>query len=148
MKSLSIRYPVVLAPIAWSDGACNVEKWLIRLFCKIGGHNSEMTWVESQKEDRCAGELMLKITGHPYAARHGMLLVVEGRLAGPWVKELEIHCLEMSENQQQCVMIDLTNVTFIDAEGKALLTRLWQEGVELRASGCLTRCVVEEIQKK
>jgi len=42
-------------------------------------------------------------------------------------------------------MIDLTGVTFIDADGKALLTKLWQQGAELRALGCLTRCVVEEI---
>jgi len=42
-------------------------------------------------------------------------------------------------------VIDLTGVTFIDANGKALLTRLWQQGAELRAVGCLIRCVVEEI---
>ncbi|NJL17644.1 MAG: hypothetical protein HC938_11060 [Nitrospira sp.] len=36
-------------------------------------------------------------------------------------------------------------MTFIDAEGKAVLARLWREGAELQASGCLTRCIVEEI---
>jgi hypothetical protein len=39
----------------------------------------------------------------------------------------------------------LTGVTFLDADGKALLTKLWQQGAELFAAGCLTRCVVEEI---
>ncbi|MBX3330901.1 MAG: hypothetical protein KF722_10900 [Nitrospira sp.] len=75
-----------------------------------------------------------------------MSLRLEGRLAGPWIEELSASCHQMSVKQRRCVMIDLTGVTFIDAEGKALLTRLWQAGVELRASGCLTRCVIEEIR--
>jgi hypothetical protein len=41
----------------------------------------------------------------------------------------------------------LTGVTFIDANGKALLTKLWQQGAQLQAVGCLTRCIVEEITK-
>jgi ABC-type transporter Mla MlaB component len=51
----------------------------------------------------------------------------------------------MALNQQRCSMIDLTGVTFIDADGKALLADLWRQGVDLQASGCLTRCLVEEI---
>jgi hypothetical protein len=27
------------------------------------------------------------------------------------------------------------------------LTRMWQQGAELRAVGCLTKCIVEEITK-
>ena len=61
------------------------------------------------------------------------------------MEELNSYWRQMSVNQQSGTMIDLTSVTFIDADGKALLTRLWQQGAELRASGCLTRCVVEEI---
>jgi len=88
---------------------------------------------------------MLKITGQRDTALQGVSLVIEGRLAGPWVEELKTYCRVVVENQQQCTVIDLTGVTFIDAAGKALLARLWQDGVELRASGCLTRCIVEEI---
>jgi hypothetical protein len=43
------------------------------------------------------------------------------------------------------MMIDLTGVTFIDDGGKELLARLWRQGADLRAAGCLTRCIVEEI---
>jgi anti-anti-sigma regulatory factor len=43
------------------------------------------------------------------------------------------------------IVIDLAGVTFIDADGKTLLTMLWRQGATLRASGCLTRCMVEEI---
>ena len=90
---------------------------------------------------------MLKITSQLDPVREDMSLVLEGRLAGPWVEELRIYCRRVLENHQRCTMIDLTGVTFVDTEGKALLAQLWQQGVELRASGCLTRCLVEDITK-
>jgi len=90
---------------------------------------------------------MLKITVRQDAAPDSMSLILEGRLAGPWVEELNSYWREMLVNKQNCTMIDLTGVTFIDPNGKALLTRLWQQGAELRAAGCMTRCVVEEITK-
>ena len=88
---------------------------------------------------------MLKITGKKDAVPASMLIILEGKLAGPWVEELNSYWRQMSVNQQSCAVIDLTGVTFIDANGKALLTRLWHQGAELRAAGCLTRCIVEEI---
>ncbi len=88
---------------------------------------------------------MFKITSQPDAAAQRVFLVIEGRLAGPWVEELRTYCRMVSENQQRCMRIDLTGVTFIDAEGKALLARLWEEGTELQASGCLTSSVIKEI---
>jgi len=90
---------------------------------------------------------MLKITGQRDAAMDSMSLILEGRLAGPWVEELNSFWREMLVNKPNCTMIDLTGVTYIDGNGKALLTRLWQQGAELRAAGCMTRCVVEEITK-
>jgi len=88
---------------------------------------------------------MLKITGQRDAAPDSMSLILEGKLAGPWVEELNSYWCQISGNQQRETVIDLTGVTFIDANGKELLTRLWEQGAELRAAGCLTRCVVEEI---
>jgi anti-anti-sigma regulatory factor len=90
---------------------------------------------------------VLKITSQLDPVRPDMVLVLEGRLAGPWVEELKISCRRVVENHQWCTMIDLTGVTFVDAAGKTLLAQLWQQGVELRASGCLTRCLVEDITK-
>ena len=90
---------------------------------------------------------MLKITGQQDAAPDSMSLILEGRLAGPWVEELNSYWHQMSVNQQSHTVIDLTGVTFIDAPGKTLLTGLWRQGAELRAVGCLTRCIVEEITK-
>lgn len=88
---------------------------------------------------------MLKITQRQDASPRSLVLVLEGRLAGLWVEELDAYCRKMSENDHHCAVLDLTGVTFIDADGKSLLSRLWNRGAELRASGCLTRCVIEEI---
>lgn len=88
---------------------------------------------------------MLKITDHHDPVRQDRSLILEGRLAGPWVEELRTYCRRTFDNQRSCTRIDLTGVTFVDADGKALLTQLWKQGTQLQASGCLTRCVIEEI---
>jgi len=90
---------------------------------------------------------MLKITQHRDAESKSMSLILEGRLGGPWVEELDTCWRQMAANSPGGAVVDLTGVTFVDAEGKALLTRMWQQGAELRATGCLTRCIVEEITK-
>ena|SRR5437899_2202947 len=87
---------------------------------------------------------MLKITIHPEAGVTRLKL--EGRLAGPWVEELA-RCWRTVDSQQQSQVVDLSGVTFIDPEGKELLTKMWQQGAKLHAVGCLTRCIVDEISK-
>ncbi len=88
---------------------------------------------------------MLKITEQRSPEASFVSLILEGRLFGPWVEELNACCQRLLLSHGRSLMIDLSGVTFIDAEGKALLARLWREGGELHASGCLTRCIVEEI---
>jgi ABC-type transporter Mla MlaB component len=88
---------------------------------------------------------MLKITIHPEAGVARLKL--EGRLAGPWVEELDRCWREVAGTQQSHVAVDLTGVTFIDPEGKALLTKMWQQGAKLHAVGCLTKCIVEDLTK-
>jgi anti-anti-sigma regulatory factor len=90
---------------------------------------------------------MLKITEKKDTVPASMSIILEGKLAGPWVEELHSYWRQISGNQQSGAVIDLTGVTFIDVNGKALLTKLWQQGAELRAAGCLTRCIIEEITK-
>ena len=97
-------------------------------------------WREGEQE-------MLKITQQRNAASESMSLILEGRLGGPWVEELDICWRQMAANSQGGAVVDLTGVTFVDAKGKALLTRMWQQGADLRAAGCLTRCIVDEITK-
>ncbi|HWF60456.1 MAG TPA: hypothetical protein VN666_09120 [Nitrospira sp.] len=90
---------------------------------------------------------MLKITEQRGTEVDALTLVLEGRLAGPWVEELQASWYALSANEHHHVVINLADVTYIDAHGKTLLARLWRQGAELRASGCLTKCIVEEIRR-
>lgn len=75
-----------------------------------------------------------------------MNFALAGKLAGPWVQEFELCWRSAAGSQQVCpVRVDLTSVTFIDEEGKDLLGRMFQEGAELVASGCLNKCIVDGI---
>ena len=90
---------------------------------------------------------MLKITQQRDEASKSVSYKLEGRLAGPWVKELEACWRRTEARAKSRAVVDLTGVTFVDADGRALLTKMWQQGAELRAAGCLTRCLVEDITK-
>jgi len=87
---------------------------------------------------------VLKITTQMEA---GILFFgLEGNLAGPWVKELELCWRSAAGTQQNYqVRVELTSVAFIDEEGKALLEKMHGEGVGLLASGCLNKCIVDRI---
>jgi hypothetical protein len=77
-----------------------------------------------------------------------MIFALEGKLAGPWVKELEL-CWRSAGGTQQMypVRVELNAVSFIDAEGKALLTRMCRGGAQLVTTGCLNKCIVEGIMR-
>jgi hypothetical protein len=89
---------------------------------------------------------MLKITTH--VSDKATKITLEGRLAGPWIKELERswHEAEQSAGGRQLV-VDLT-VTFVEQEGKAVLTRMCQAGAELLATGCCMRSIVEDAKSQ
>ena len=91
---------------------------------------------------------MLKITTHIDIDANVTIFALEGRLAGPWVAELE-RCWKTTPVVQgkQGLRVDLTGVTYIDSEGKALLGRMHEKGAELIAAGCLTKCIIEEIMR-
>ena len=84
---------------------------------------------------------MLKITTRTEAMK--AIFELEGRLAGAWVDELERCWREIPPGY--AVEILLKAVTFIDDEGKKLLARLHEGGAELKASGCMTNCIVQQI---
>jgi hypothetical protein len=73
--------------------------------------------------------------------------VVQGTLVGPWVKELE-RCWEsvVTDHPYRSMLVDLAHVTFIDAEGRALLTRMRRKGVKLLSAGVLINAIVAEIE--
>ena len=88
---------------------------------------------------------MLRITIHDQA--QVTTFVIEGKLVGPWVKELE-KCWEraLAAEPSRAMLVDLVAVTFIDSEGRALLTRMRRQGVRLLSHGVLIDAIVAKIE--
>jgi len=85
---------------------------------------------------------MLKIS--VYRNGEEKTLILEGKLAGAWVSEAD-SSWKAESSQGRSVRVDLAGVTFIDAQGKALLARLHQEGASLVGNGCLTKAIIAEV---
>jgi ABC-type transporter Mla MlaB component len=77
---------------------------------------------------------VLRITIHEKES--GMGLVLEGRIAGPWVEELERVWVETAPRLgSRKLSIDLRNVTYADSGGKRILRDIFsQSGAELVAN--------------
>ena len=95
-----------------------------------------------------ASVAMLRITNRTDAG--GLtVLVLEGRLAGAWAEELARCWATLAGSADAgSVCVELDAVTFVDAVGKAVLRTMHQDGAALRASGLMTRAIVEEIERK
>lgn len=87
---------------------------------------------------------MLKVTTTTDSAK--TTLQLEGKLAGPWVGELERCWREIASNQ--AVTVSLHAITFIDDKGKDLLITMYRSGVELLGEGCMTKAIVEQIRER
>ena len=89
---------------------------------------------------------MLRITVHDNP--RSLTFQLEGRLAGPWLQELE-ECWRstLARQGKPTLCVDLTGVTFIDAAGQACLGTLHRQGAEFVAADCLTMAVVAEVAK-
>jgi anti-anti-sigma regulatory factor len=87
---------------------------------------------------------MLKITRRDEAGT--AVIQVEGKLAGPWVKELA-DSWRSAVAEQTPVRVDLTAVSFIDEAGEELLRTMHLERVELKAKGCFTSCLIQTIKQ-
>jgi hypothetical protein len=87
---------------------------------------------------------MLRITIHDEPG--SVKLQLEGKLAGPWVREAE-DCWRrtLAREGKSVLRFDLTGVMLIDAAGKAFLAAAYAQGAELVASGCLMRAIVAEL---
>lgn len=85
---------------------------------------------------------MLKIT--MLTDSTGTTFDLEGKLAGPWVQELE-SCWQRALINGRQVRVMLNAVTFIDSGGRKLLAEMRRQGAELAAEGCMTRAIIEEI---
>ena len=89
---------------------------------------------------------MLRITIHDKP--EALTFQLEGRLVGPWVRVLQ-ECWQdaNTRHRQRPLYVDLTEVTSIDAAGRACLSTLHREGVKFIASDCLIKDIVDEITR-
>jgi anti-anti-sigma regulatory factor len=87
---------------------------------------------------------MLRITVHD--SPRVLTFQLEGRMAGPWVRELE-ECWQdtVARRCDSAVRVDLTGVTFVDDAGRACLAAMYRQGAEFVAADCLTIGIVAEI---
>jgi hypothetical protein len=89
---------------------------------------------------------MLKITIDTTSG--GTTLKLEGRLAGPWVNELERAWLgALTDQASRPIVMDLCGATFIDAKGRELLRRVFCRGARFKTSGLFVKSIIEEIKE-
>jgi ABC-type transporter Mla MlaB component len=90
---------------------------------------------------------MLRITVHDKPRI--LTFRLEGRLAGPGLRELE-KCWQsnLARQGKPILCVDLTGVTFMDAAGQACLAALHRQGAEFLAADCLTKAIVAEITER
>ena len=73
---------------------------------------------------------------------------LEGKLTGPWVRELEQSWSGATAAAPgRAVVVDLSDVTYIDMAGKCLLARIHKSGAALIARGPLNQSIVDEITR-
>ena len=72
-------------------------------------------------------------------------LFLEGKLSGPCVDELD-KCWQTCPSTEMALLVDLTNVSFVDDHGKELLARMHNKGIKLFSRSVMTKCLIEEIE--
>ena len=90
---------------------------------------------------------MLRITTRE--SQGTVTLRLEGKLAGPWVFELERswHVTKQVEAGKK-FLVDLTGVTFIDSAGKNLLASIHRDGAQFTAVDLMTKSIIEEVTRR
>lgn len=72
-----------------------------------------------------------------------------GKLTGAWVGEFErLWRSTIAPNRSGSLVVDLCGVSFIDTRGAELLGLMSEQGADLRASGPLTKYIVEKLTRR
>jgi hypothetical protein len=87
--------------------------------------------------------LKITITETPEETRW----VLQGRLAEPWVTEVQASWNEVRRTHEGChCVVDLTDITCIGKGGEELLRSMFNEGAQFIASGFYIKNVLEELK--
>src|SRR5579872_4514180 len=91
---------------------------------------------------------MLKITVEEKRDRAGrsVRLILEGKLSGPWVAELETTWNRVSE-EPETVEVDLRALDFVSQAGEDLLRKMDRKGAKLVPGNQLMRACVAEMRR-
>lgn len=90
---------------------------------------------------------VLRITTRDIAGN--ISLFIEGKLAGPCVGELE-KCWRRAVAGEAPLpsLVDLTDVSYIDTNGKQLLSQMKEHGIKLVANGLMSKFLLDEIETR
>jgi len=91
----------------------------------------------------CAITIVIRITAQQESSTTRLFL--EGKLAGRCVDELD-KCWQACLSEEVALLVDLTNVSFVDDHGKELLARMHNKGIKLFSTSLMTKCLIEEIE--
>jgi hypothetical protein len=93
------------------------------------------------------GQLTLRISVFEFES--SMSIMLEGRVAGPWVRELSRVWVETAPQlKSRALLIDLRNVTYADRAGTDMLRKIYSEsGAKLLAASPWTKYLANEIRK-
>lgn len=76
-------------------------------------------------------------------------LVLAGRLVPPWTTELENAWRGAAEQLRgRKLIVDLTDVTVISADGESMLFKLMKNGAQFSSGGVLTRHVLKQLARR
>ena len=85
---------------------------------------------------------MLRVTTRQ--TDNGFTLIVEGRVKGPWVGELEKAWQAARKlNSKEAVVVDLSAVSFADWRGRKLLLEMRNQGAKLVGSSMFLSKMLE-----
>ena len=75
------------------------------------------------------------------------ILKLEGKLAGPWVDELLRTWSELRVKRPGLTAsLDLSDVSYVDADGKRILSRMLRKGVKLENARLMTKYIVDQVK--
>jgi hypothetical protein len=90
---------------------------------------------------------MLKISS--IECHNELMLIVEGKLVGPWAAELRSTFESVNPGLfGRKLVIDMRHVTAISQEGENLLFELVQKGVKFRCRGVFTKHILKQITRR
>jgi hypothetical protein len=76
-------------------------------------------------------------------------LVLEGRLIRPWTTEVENAWKTAGEHLEgRKLIVDLTNVTYIGADGEYTLFQLMRDGAKFVCKDVLTKHVLKQLARR